>query len=643
MFAKIKPVVAGLSAKEKRTVIFAAKELSRYLGLADSFGDFPVIPVQTKGELAEDSLYLFVGCDCLPKVEDARFDDAIAICTKGLSGVISGTNARSVLIGAYRFLRENGYAFTKPGKMGEVIPDTLAPKDLSIVEAASYRHRGICIEGSVYEEGLIDLIDWMPKVAMNAYFFQFLEPKRFFENYYKRIGAKMSEEEIVAMADQVRDAIWERSLLYHAVGHGWTSAAMGVDSHTDPKFESQLTEEQRSMMALVNGKRAVSGNFLNTNLCFSSDLVKEKFTDVIMEYVETHDNIDYLHVWIADGGQNNCECENCAKAHVSDHYVSILNELDRKLTAKGIDTKIVFLIYSSLVWAPLYERLDNPDRFIMMWAPFLRYFDRVLDPALVEEVPPYEPNRSVALEKAIGRHLSYYHDWRKIFDGDSFDFDYHFCEEHVFEMSGYQLAKVLYQDIRNFKELGMNGLLDCQNQRAFVPTSLGMNVQAYALWNRDMPFDEIAKMTLSAEFGEDYQAVWDYVKALSEQDCSIVLHSLDWLKPEEDLGDIHSPENQEKLACANEIISTFRDKYADKVKTGATEQIRHNWDLLLFFGAFHQARNLYHMVKTKEETIELQEKFRAYADANIHKFKIEMDGVPELGLNQATFANLEIE
>ena len=215
MFVKIKPVVGGLTAKEKRTMIFAAKELSRYLGLAESFGDFPVMPVQAKGEAAEDTLYLFVGCACLPQVEDTSLDDAIAICTKGLAGTISGTNARSVLIGVYRFLRENGYGFTKPGKMGEIIPKTLELKDLFICEAASYRHRGICIEGTVYEEGLMDLIDWMPKVAMNAYFFQFLEPKRFFENYYKKLGVTLDDEEIVAMADQVRDAIAERSILYH--------------------------------------------------------------------------------------------------------------------------------------------------------------------------------------------------------------------------------------------------------------------------------------------------------------------------------------------------------------------------------------------------------------------------------------------
>ncbi len=45
MFIKIKPVVGGLTDKEKRTIVFAAKELSKHLLMVDAFGDFPVIPV----------------------------------------------------------------------------------------------------------------------------------------------------------------------------------------------------------------------------------------------------------------------------------------------------------------------------------------------------------------------------------------------------------------------------------------------------------------------------------------------------------------------------------------------------------------------------------------------------------------------
>ncbi len=60
---------------------------------------------------------------------------------------------------------------------------------------------------------------------------------------------------------------------------------------------------------------------------------------------------------------------------VSDQYIRILNQLDRALTSEGLDTKICFLLYHELLWAPQKEKLDNPERFTMMFAPITRTFE----------------------------------------------------------------------------------------------------------------------------------------------------------------------------------------------------------------------------------------------------------------------------
>ena len=61
--------------------------------------------------------------------------------------------------------------------------------------------------------------------------------------------------------------------------------------------------------------------------------------------------MDYLHVWLADTHNNLCECEDCCKTTLSDQYVELLNEIDRRLTQEGLKTRIVFLLYQELLCA----------------------------------------------------------------------------------------------------------------------------------------------------------------------------------------------------------------------------------------------------------------------------------------------------
>jgi len=618
MLSKIKPVIGNLDNREKETVLFAAKELSRCLALADSAGDFPVIPVREYRGDEESAIFLLVGHSELPVVEDLHFDDAIRIRTDGLSGHIAGTNARALLIAAYRFLRENGFAFIRPGRHGEIVPECFAPGALDLTEAASYRHRGICIEGSVYQEGFIEMIDWLPKVGMNGYFIQFPQPNHFFRRYYEQLKKySFTGEEMAAMADVVREEILRRSLLNHAVGHCWTCEALGIDSDHYHSAPEDPTPEQVSMMAEVKGTRGFfGGNPLNTNLCYSQKRVRDRMNGIITEYCLAHPEVDYLHFWVADGGNNNCECEECRRLHTSDHYVMMLNELDEKLTAAGIRTKVVFLIYSGLIWAPLREKIRNPDRFVMMFAPFLRDYTHSLDPSLPMEIPPYDLNHQPDILKDISEHLGYYRDWRRTFDGDSFDFDYHFCQEFVFEQSGYHLAKVLHRDIVNLRELGMNGLMSCQVQRSFLPTALGMNTMAATLWNSSLSFEDIAARTLREQFGEEYGAVQQYLSELSEYSVEAELNGE---------GELRTPENKEKMRSAIHRIRAFREEYTEKVRQIPSENIRHSWEGLLFFGEMHEKMFRFYLAENKEAGEKILEEFAAIADSRAAEFRSEFD------------------
>ncbi|MBQ9939012.1 MAG: DUF4838 domain-containing protein [Oscillospiraceae bacterium] len=619
MFCKIKPIIGGLDEKAKRTVMFAAKELSRYLRTADSGSDFPVVPTAEYTQNEDNTIWLVVGHKELPQVEDVKYDDAIYISTKGYCGVIAGTNARALLIAVYRFLRENGFAFTKPGKNGEVIPNVLPVNELNITEKASYRHRGICIEGSVYQEGLVDLLDWLPKVSMNAYFLQFLEPSVFVRRYYTNIkGHTLTGEEVEGMGAIIRDEIVKRSLLFHDVGHGWTCAAMGIDKHEIHTEPESITEEQREMLALVNGKREFWGhNPLNTNLCYTNPKVVEIMTDNILDYCIKHPEVDYIHFWVADGGNNNCECENCSKLHSSDHYVKMLNRLDEKLTENNIDTKVVFLIYSGLVWAPVQERVKNKDRFTMMFAPFIRDFTHSLEVDMPMKLPPYHLNHQAAEVIDIAEHLSYFKDWRPTFDGDSFDFDYHYCVEFLFDLTGYDLAKVLHQDIRTFEPLTMNGLVSCQNQRNYMPTALGMNVMAATLWNKEIAFDEIMDKLFRNQFGEDGKLVEEYIKSLAAYNCEGARrHGTE---------DVYSEAVRARMIKTIEIIDDFKKVAEEKLAAATDVNIKQNWEVLLFAGEINKGMYNCYLAEDNEAAKVVYDELVKFAEAEADKFKIEFD------------------
>ena len=94
----------------------------------------------------------------------------------------------------------------------------------------------------------------------------------------------------------------------------------------------------------------------------------------------------------------------------SDWYITLLNDIDAKLTDAGISTRVVFLLYVDLLWEPQKVRLNNPDRFTLMFAPITRTYSASIASANwfdEEKLPPFTHElRSVSgtgKEKQWGR------------------------------------------------------------------------------------------------------------------------------------------------------------------------------------------------------------------------------------------------
>lgn len=507
---------------------FSVDELVRYLKQMDP--DLKIDILQTERPEPEFERIIWVGCheelkQMLLPVGDAALDDAITISVKDSAGTITGTNPRSVLIAAYRFLRELGCAWVRPGVEGERIPrKEICGINVEVREKARYRHRGVCIEGANTYENIRDMIDYLPKVAMNEYFIQFMVPGTFFNHWYDHEGnpylkgKRLSRPEIMAFTKSLEGEISRRGLCYHKVGHGWTCEPFGLDgSGWDTVEENALSEEVRSYLALTNGKRELwKGAPINTNLCYSNPVVRDKVTNEIVSYCRNNPHVSVLHFWLADDFNNQCECEECVKKRPADWYVQMLNELDEKLTDAGVPTKIVFLIYVDLLWEPLENVIKNTDRFILMFAPITRKYDSCYGDCTEykEELPPYIRNK-LEMPSSLAQNIEHLRRWQKNFYGDSFSFDYHLMWIYMNDPGCERFAKGLHDDMRTLKDIGLNGMVSCQVQRVFFPTALPFNIMAATLWNRECDFEAEATAFYRDAYGKDGDLVHGYMAKLS--------------------------------------------------------------------------------------------------------------------------------
>lgn len=561
-----------------KTVNFAVKEIKRLIKTMDKNLTLDVRKYDNVDKTVKNALWVGLN-GSLPISEK----DGIYIKVENGAGVITGTNERSVLMAAYRFMYELGCRFLYPGAEGEKIPHrTLEYKDIKadVNEVPSYDHRAICIEGSVGYEHVYNTIDWLPKVGMSGFFTQFFTPGIFFRRYYERFynnpddrdfENEITNKEIDAIVSSLLEELENRGLVYHAVGHGWHCVPFGLDTTGWEIFEGELDEKTRSVLALRDGKREFfEGKPLNTNLCYSNPYVQEKITDSIVSYCKENPNVDYLHFWLGDGGRNHCECEKCVKKTPSDYYVDMLNLLNTKMSAEGVSTKIVFLIYADTLFAPQKEKIKNPDRFTLMFAPIARSFSQSYDELDLNDLPetaPYIRNKDMP-RNTVGLNVSFLKKWQKNYKGDGFVFDYHLMWDHHTDPGYFNVAKILHRDMVALDKIGLNGMVSCQLLRAAFPTGLPQYCMANALWNKHKTFDEVKDEYFTAAFGENAKAVSEYLAEISDLACPEFIRGS--IVP--GFRDLSKDEVVERFTKIKTLVKEFGNKYVSELSSSADWQ-----------------------------------------------------------------------
>ncbi|MEA4824147.1 MAG: DUF4838 domain-containing protein [Clostridiaceae bacterium] len=501
------------------TIAYAASELQAALKIVSNI-DAAIIGVGFSAsgihlglleELARDD----------SDVDDALIDDVVDIDIRNGEGFIAGSNPRSVLIGVYEYLKSMGCCWVRPGDDGAYLPHCDALSHTFIKRRkATYPFRGECIEGAVSFENVRDTIRWLPKVGMNLFMMEQIVPYNYMSRWYKhsvstvKTDENVSFEEIGAYVTRLEHEIKRCGLQLHALGHGYLLEPYGIHYKTwSDKYT--LTDEAREDIALINGKRELyygSPNF--TQLCFARPEVRKKLINFLTGYAEKKPYIDFLHVWLADAQGNQCECDECRKHHPSDLYVQLLNELDAELTARGLDMRIVFIMYTDTLWAPLVEHFRNSRRFAFTTA-FSRSYDTPYTQAHPAAVLPVWQRNGTQIKPSFDTMLRFLAEWRKVFDGPAFAFEYYFYVDHFNDPGYWQIAKTIWADIRALGGLGLSGLMSDQTQRSFFPNGFPLSLMGEALFNPQLDFDTYAKLYFHAAYGADAAACRDYLSGLS--------------------------------------------------------------------------------------------------------------------------------
>lgn len=611
------------------TTTFAVKELRDYLN-----------------KLAEKSNNTLSFPNYLLKVEEREGNDQVKITSLSKSSVeIIGNNNVALLIGVYQYLHILGVRFLRPGKKNEFLPRLTQDdinKDISYNHTASYKHRGVCIEGADSLENIIEFIDWLPKNGFNSFFIQFDNPYTFLKRWYSHefnnywANREFSTEVAKQMSDKVDEAIKVRSLHHHRVGHGWTGRVLGFSSEFGWETGKKVSEDKKDLVALVNGKRElIDGTPIFTSVDFAKPEVTKQMSKLIVDYAKKHPEVDYLHVWLSDACNNICECDDCKKTTPSDQYVDFLNYLDDQLTKAGLDTKICFLLYHELLYAPEKAKIKNPKRFTMMFAPISRTFEKSYADVDYEhdipKTPKYKRN-DITLPNSLESNLAFLFDWQKMFKGDSFVYDYPLGRAHYGDLGYMAISNVISRDIKYLDKLHLNGYISCQELRSGLPTTFPNYVMGRTLWDKDVDYQTLVKEYFIAAYGEDYKEVVDYLTKVSD------LSSPDYFNG---IGDRKNPEMAKQYQQINELADSFLDKVIANLPNKNGVQ-HHNWKIL----AYHREvlmllSNALNLMANgdSQEAEQIWKNFIDFIKLHEKEFQLELDvyRITEVATNYAGF------
>ncbi|MBQ9974720.1 MAG: DUF4838 domain-containing protein [Oscillospiraceae bacterium] len=550
-------------------VDFAAEELKKYLRMMmPRCGEITIAYAPEAKDGFRLGLMQDFGLD-VSEAKDLFLDDILHIDADEQGGIIAGSNPRSILQAVYKYLTLNGCRWLFPGIDGEFIP-VKGIEPVKYHKMADCRYRGQCNEGAESQQAMMETIDFSPKIGLNVYMMEFDIPRIYYDWYYSHINnaanrepETVTNETILQWKRACEVEIAKRGMQFHDMGHGWTVDAFGIDSTGgwNADMNNPVPDQVRPYLAMTDGQRGLfKGVALNTNFCMSNPEARAVVTKCVCDYAQLNHNVDYLHVWLADGQMNHCECDVCRTKTPSDWYVIWLNEIDEELTARKLDTRIVFCVYSDTAYEPTCESIKNPDRFTMQLGAITRsYTYSVAKDPTVDKLTPFVLNKSGRLD-TMEEHIVRTNLWRKFAPCNSFAYEYHFWKHQFYAPGVLSFARRLHEDVFSYRDNGFNGIIEDGSQRAFFPNGLNYYVYASTLFDNSVNFDALVEDYFRHAYGDLWQDALAYLKAIDEHMPQTYVEAKHTIKLQG--SQFYKPEMEPKLRAVKGIADQLKEKFA---------------------------------------------------------------------------------
>lgn len=517
---------------DNQTVVYAAHELQKYLNTMDYKVCTDIItshsPEKTMSE-CEIKLGLLEELGLkYDDVTDKVADDVIDIKVTNGSGYIAGSNERSILMGVYKFLKSAGCRFIRPGAGGDCVPECdVMSHSYTYRKKADHPFRGLCSEGAISYEHMRDTVYWLPKIGMNMYMIEGLVPYLYMHKWYghennlvlRQRGQVTDYDEMESYIARLEKDIQKTGIQLHAVGHGYMFENLGMHHMSSEEEKAALREEDKKYLAKVNGVRDLyGGSTFYTHFCYSNPEARKILVDFCVEYAKKKPYIDYLHVWLADASNNQCECEECVKMTPSDHYVQLLNDIEEAFEKEGINTRMVFILYVDTVRPPEKLKLKHPEKFVLLAAIGEHYEKGYKTEEYKGKIPPFVRNKFVAPSNPL--RLMWHRQWKELSnDIPSIIFEYRFYIDHFCDPGYMRISRETFRDMKALGDIGFQGCMSDETHRCHIPTSLPKHIMAETLFDKELDFEAFTDDYFISAFGVDGGRVRRYLETLSDLFC----------------------------------------------------------------------------------------------------------------------------
>ncbi len=485
----------------------------------------------------------------------SKFNDSFSLKSENGRLYIRGSNPRSVLYGIFDYLRYFGFDFLYPGKEGEIIPENPAftIDGFDCQSSADRQFRGIAASPNAdnLQQGY-DLIRFLVQNKYNIYFMEGFDTERPGDKYsvidgvhplqhveHSLKGKSWEERKEIALKKKTAvDYARKYGMLIERGGHGWN---YGVPEHYAARHG--LSPEEGRDILRAKGKVneqalvAVSTWF---QICLCREEIREIYAEHILDYLRAHHHeMDIAAIWLGDGYDNKCQCEECLKMPFSNWYMDIFRRVALKAQKELPNLTLECIMYFETLEPPTSNYLEGLDNVILNLAVWRHCYFHALDDCecrLPGWIPDYRNNCSHddANDMRIINydHYTAYAAWRKVIGEDYpcllFNYITHLQEPDRHFMS-YNM-KHLTAYFRDFDRLNINGMVDCQCHCSWdKPANLQLYGAGRMLWNKnDDDPEKIREKLFSMLFRERSKEVTAYCDKMHDLliSCGNYHHSL---------------------------------------------------------------------------------------------------------------------